>query len=1217
MSGRESMIERVLIANRGAIAVRIIRTLKSMGVEAVSVFSEADRDSLHVSDADLSFYLGDGSATDTYLDKHKIIELALQNQCQAIHPGYGFLSENAEFVEQCERAGIIFLGPTSEQIRAFGLKHRARELAQANDVPLLPGSGVLKDLDDAVVQAKQVGYPVMLKSSAGGGGIGMTLCYDEQQLMNAWQSVLTLSQNNFGSAELFIEKFVERARHIEVQIFGDGQGNVIALGERDCSMQRRNQKVVEEAPAPNLPQQTREAMWRTSVELAESVNYRSAGTVEYIYDDVADRFYFLEVNTRLQVEHGVTEQIFSVDLVRWMVELGSDSFAIEQHRNLKANGHSIQVRLYAENPQLDFQPSSGLICELRFPAASESLRLDHWLAKGTEISALYDPMLAKLIVTADDRQQAISALSSALAQTDIYGLETNLAYLQQLIELPSFQQGQYITATLKGFEFSSPSLRVLHGGTLTTIQDYPARVGYWDIGVPPSGPFDAKSFRIGNQLLANKPDAAGLEITLKGPRLEFSCDQWVALTGAAIKATLDGATISMWRPFMIEKGQVLELGEVSKGARTYLLFAGGLQCPDYLGSKSTFTLGQFGGHCGRALRTGDVLPLAPDTLPNAVADLDLADMAALQSPDNDTELRVICGPHGAPDFLDKEYIDEFYATTWEVHFNSSRTGVRLIGPKPKWARETGGEAGMHPSNLHDNAYAIGSIDFTGDMPVILGPDGPSLGGFVCPATVISADLHKVGQLSPGDRLRFVPVSQDVAVDALKELNQKIQQLDASIDGTAPPANRKVPPANPKAPPASTEIQITRAQLRSEPVCIRPAGDSNLLIEIGEHVLSIRLRFLIHQLMNALADANIDGLRELTPGIRSLQIHFDCLSITQQQVIDHTLRCLSSIEKTESHKVPSRIVHLPLSWDDEQCRLAIEKYQISVRENAPWYPSNIEFIRRINGLASVDEVKQIVFSANYLVMGLGDVYLGAPVATPIDPTHQLVTTKYNPARTWTAENSVGIGGSYLCIYGMEGPGGYQFVGRTLQMWNRYKQTKEFSKPWLLRFFDQIKFYPVSADELLEIRRDFPHGRYPIKIEETEFDLHDYEQQLISNQADIDEFKSMRTKAYETELADWKANGQYYFEVNQSEAPVDQEQVPADMIAIESPVAGSVWQLVAKLGEKVLAGEKLLVLESMKMEIEITAPVDGVLNSFRVERSAQVLPGATVAWFKPNS
>ncbi len=269
---------------------------------------------------------------------------------------------------------------------------------------------------------------------------------------------------------------------------------------------------------------------------------------------------------------------------------------------------------------------------------------------------------------------------------------------------------------------------------------------------------------------------------------------------------------------------------------------------------------------------------------------------------------------------------------------------------------------------------------------------------------------------------------------------------------------------------------------------------------------------------------------------------------------------------------------------------------SVRKDAPWCPDNIEFIRRINGLDSIDEVKKILFEASYVVMGLGDVYLGAPVATPLDPRHRLVTTKYNPARTWTAENSVGIGGSYLCVYGMEGPGGYQFVGRTLQMWNRYRKTREFTNPWLLRFFDQIRFYEVSHEELQQIRRDFPKGQYPLRIEETTFKLSDYEAFIEQHQSEIDAFVKKRNGAFNEELQRWIDNGQMNFDTSGQEAAEEQvDALPEGATAVESHVAGNIWQFMVKPGDKVKAGDVVCILESMKMEIEVVAPEAGVVDS----------------------
>jgi len=766
------MFNKVLIANRGAIATRIIRTLKQLGVSAVAVYAEADIDSLHVSQADEAFSLGSGRASDTYLNQDKLLEIAQRCGAEAIHPGYGFLSENPDFVRRCEAAGLAFIGPTPAQMRAFGLKHTARILARENQMPLLPGSDLLNDINEATITANSIGYPVMLKSTAGGGGIGMQLCRSDEELNKAFDSVRRLSESNFSNNGVFLEKFIEHARHIEVQIFGDGQGNAIALGERDCSTQRRNQKVIEECPAPNIPHTIREQLHTTAVRLVQAVQYRNAGTVEFVYDQGEDQFYFLEVNTRLQVEHGVTEQVYGVDLVAWMLQLAAgDMSALPAVPD--ANGHAIQVRVYAEDPNKDFQPCAGLLNEVNFPQ-QDNLRIDHWIETGTEISPFFDPMLAKVIVTAQTRDQARQQLDEVLAQTRLYGIETNIAYVRAVLNTNEFLQGRIFTRYLNTFIYHPSTLDVISGGTMTTIQDYPGRVGYWHVGVPPSGPFDSYSFCLGNRLLENDATCAGLEITLNGPTLRFNSARQIVLAGAAMRVTLDEVSVPFWQVVTVNAGQVLHFGKVSAaGARSYLLVKDGFSCPNYLGAKSTFTLGQFGGHVGRALRAGDVLHLPAQT--KALKPMAIAE--AIQPAIEQTwTLRVIYGPHGAPDFFTPEDIETFFAATWEVHYNSSRTGIRLIGPKPKWARSDGGEAGMHPSNIHDNAYAIGTIDFTGDMPVILGPDGPSLGGFVCPATVIAADLWKLGQLKAGNKIRFDVVSIDDAVQIQHAQLQQIEQL---------------------------------------------------------------------------------------------------------------------------------------------------------------------------------------------------------------------------------------------------------------------------------------------------------------------------------------------------------------------------------------------------------------------------------------------------------
>ena len=1193
------MFKKLLIANRGTIACRILRTLRALKIESVAVYSEADATSLHIQQADEACSLGEGPAGNTYLQVEKILAVAQRTGATAIHPGYGFLAENAAFAEACEAAGIAFVGPTPQQLRVFGLKHTARALAKQHGVPLLDGTELLESLDAALVAGAQLGYPVMLKSTAGGGGIGMRVCHSAAELREAFDAVKRLGMNNFSDSGVFLEKYIQRARHLEVQVFGDGQGDVLAFGVRDCSVQRRNQKVLEETPAPNLPTGMAEALCAAATKLAHAVSYRSAGTVEFVYDSAAERFYFLEVNTRLQVEHGVTEQVWGVDLVRWMIELAAGDLPplAELAKGLQPRGHAIQARLYAEDPGRDFQPSPGLLTAVDFPKADgKALRIDTWVEAGCEIPPYFDPLIAKLITCAPTREQACAALSQALADTVLYGVESNRDYLRQILGDAPFASGSPWTRCLEGLIYQANTFEVIVAGTQTTVQDFPGRLGYWAVGVPPSGPMDDRALRLGNRLLGNESGAAGLEITLSGPLLRFNTDAVVAVTGAEIPVTLDSIAQPRNTALLIKAGSTLSLGTIAgAGARSYLCLRGGLQVPEYLGSKSTFTLGQFGGHGGRALRAGDVLHIPALTDRACGAQLSAELCTVLSSV---REIRVIYGPHGAPEYFTPAYIDTFLATDWEVHFNSSRTGVRLIGPKPEWVRDSGGEAGLHPSNIHDNPYAIGAVDFTGDMPVILGPDGPSLGGFVCPVTLIEADLWQLGQLKAGDKLRFIPVNIDTARQLAKARKAETVTLRAAPTSWKP---------MPLEPPVILDIGSLDQRLVA-----RLAGDTHLLLEIGQAELDLVLRFRVHALMQALAAKRINGVLDLTPGIRSLQVHYQPETLSLAKLLAVVTGAWDAVCLTPELKVPSRIVHLPLSWDDPACQLAIEKYMTTVRKDAPWCPNNLEFIRRINDLPNLDEVYQTVFAASYLVMGLGDVYLGAPVATPLDPRHRLVTTKYNPARTWTAANSVGIGGAYLCVYGMEGPGGYQFVGRTLQMWNRYREVAAFNgKPWLLRFFDQIRFYPVAAQELLQIRRDFPLGRYPLRIEDSELRLSDYQDFLTEEAEGIEAFRTQQRAAFDAERQRWNVSGQAHFDSEEVAADVGEDApLGQGQHGIDSPIAGNLWQVQVSVGDRVQAGDVLVILESMKMEIPLLAPRAGMVRDVRVQPGSAVCAGQRV-------
>jgi urea carboxylase len=1195
------MFNKVLVANRGVIACRILRTLAKMGISSVAVYSEADRDARHVLDADEAVPIGASAASESYLSADRVLAAAEKTGAQAIHPGYGFLSENVEFAKQCQKRGIAFIGPRVEQMEAFSLKHTAREIARRCGVPMLPGTGVLADRLDALTRAETLGYPVILKSSAGGGGIGMRMCRSDVELGEAFEQVVRLSRNSFRDGNVYLEKFVTQAKHVEAQIFGDGKGRILSLGLRDCSAQRRHQKVIEETPVPGLHASIAESIENSAALLARSVNYASAGTVEFLYDAATCDYFFLEVNTRLQVEHGVTEQVTGLDLVELMIREAAGELPPIETLRVVPKGWSIQARIYAEDPAKNFQPAPGKLTQVTFPGP-EAARVETWVENGTEITPFYDPMIAKIIATGADREEALEHLEHALDQTVLYGTETNLRYLRAVAACETFKTGAMSTSFLANFTASRCAFEVLDGGTQTTVQDYPGRLGYWHVGVPPSGPMDALAFRIANRLVGNREDAAALEMTTIGARLRFDADAQIALTGADMGATLDGVHVPRWEKFAVPAGATLRLGAVKNGgARSYLAIAGGIDVPRFLGSLGTFMLGGFGGHAGRALRAGDVVHLLDSATDKSAP----TKLETNQQPVYAKQwgIGVLYGPHGEPEFLTPSDIAMLFKTEWRVHYHSDRTGIRLIGPRPEWARKDGGEAGLHPSNIHDNAYAIGSIDFTGDMPILLGPDGPSLGGFVCPAVVVEAERWKMGQLKAGDTIRFRRITLHQAEAREEALERAIATLTKPLPQL--PRDSKEEPAILFSNEARKPITVYRAD-----------GDKYLLVEFGPRALDLGLRFRVHLLEGKLRAAGMPGIIDITPGVRSLQIHYDNRRLRREELLAALESFDAEIPERPEIAVPSRTIYLPLSWNDPATQLAQAKYTQSVRPDAPWCPDNIEFIRRINGLGSVDEVHRIVFDASYLVLGLGDVYLGAPVATPLDPRHRLVTTKYNPARTWTPENAVGIGGAYMCVYGMEGPGGYQLVGRTVQVWNTHRVTPTFVEglPWSLRFFDQIRFYPVSTEELQDLRRAILHGVFNPRVEVTQFNLAHYETHLDSIRPGIELFKERQTRAFHEERERWRINGQLDSAASTPDMPemdVTEQAVPEGCEAVVAPMAASVFQVAVETGQPVKKGQRLVVLDAMKIELEIAAPIAGIVQAVLCKAGQMVQAGQQVA------
>ena len=1229
------MFSKILIANRGAIATRAERTFKKMGVASVAVYSEADRDSLHVENADEAICLGEGNAQATYLDANKVIAAAKETGAEAIFPGYGFLSENVQFARRCAAEGIVFIGPEPEQMEQFGLKHVARRIAEEAGVPLAPGTGLIATVDGALAAADEIGYPVMLKSTAGGGGIGIKICHDAGELEGAFESARHLAEANFGDGDVFLEKYVERARHVEVQIFGDAT-RAAAIAERDCSVQRRNQKVVEECPAPNFPDELRTRMLAAAESLAQSVGYRSAGTVEFLYDEQSEEFYFLEVNTRLQVEHGITEECCGIDLVEWMVsEAAGETVAWDELH--KPAGHAIEVRLYAEDCGNGFLPAMGKVDEVVWP---EDARVETWIRKGVEVTSFFDPMLAKIIVHAGSREAAVRRMHEVLDELRVYGVTTNRAYIESLFESEPYREAHLFTHMLDDFHPAEAAIEVLDGGIQATVQDYPGMVGYWAVGVPPLGPMDSYSFRLGNAVLGNDEGAAGLELTMRGGAYRFRCACWFCIAGADMAATLDGEPVARLKAVRANRGNVLRFGAAMDGMRAYLLVKGGIDVPVILGSRSTFVDGRFGGVNGRALRAGDVLALfkdaeGNDALPSAAAAPAPApaclcsgfSVAAQSVPSfgHSWTIGVIVGPLSDGEFLRPEFFETLTSATYTVNYDSARTGVRLNGPAPQWAREDGGEAGLHPSNIHDNPYSICALDLTGDQPILLGPDGPSLGGFVCPVVVAISQRWILGQLRPGDEVRFQVLSLGEAAALRERMEEAIVTVrSAACDESAiapgaagGKACKKVfdlafslPEPSPFAP--DDAILLTRGE-GDERLCIRQSGEDALLVEYGPMKLDIALRFRVHVLMQHIEQSGLDVI-DLTPGIRSLQVHFDPSKTSLADMCARVAEVDAALPALEDITVPSRIVHLPLSWDDPQTQLAARRYQETTRPDAPWCPSNPEFIRRINGLGSIDDVRRIVFDADYLVLGLGDVYLGAPVATPVDPRHRMVTTKYNPARPWTPENAVGIGGAYLCVYGMEGPGGYQFVGRTTQMWNPVQPTAAFApgKPWLLDFFDQLRFYPVGADEILKLRRDCLRGRFNPRIEETTFNLGDYLRFLKENEESISRFKEHQEASFQAEHDRWVEQGLDVFVSDEpTEAAFADDDVPAGCEPVSAQISGAVWKVVADERAHVESGDEVVVLESMKMEFPVCAPRAGTVEKLAVARGSLVTAGQMVA------
>ena len=441
-------MQRVLIANRGEIACRIVRSCRRLGLEAAVVYSDADASALHVELSDAAFHIGPSQPAASYLNIPRILDAAREAGAHAVHPGYGFLAENPDFACAVQAAGLIWVGPTPDNIIAMGDKACARQLAQAAGVPVLPGSRSFgaSELDGLELAAEDVGYPLLVKAAAGGGGIGMRIVHRVDDLQRAVHATQGIATRSFGNGSVYLERYISKARHVEIQVFGLGQCRAIHLWERDCSIQRRFQKIIEESPAPNLPPSVRNDMAASAVRLAASVDYRGAGTIEFLVDVDSNEFYFLEMNTRIQVEHPVTEMITGVDLVALQLHLAAGADLSHLHPDgAEAVGHALECRLYAENPDRMFLPTPGTISRLVLPPSDDVVRIDTGVREGDKVTAYYDPMIAKIIVRGHSRHESVGRMRAALRSIEIGGLTTNLKFLQRVIDSDPFLDGDIFT----------------------------------------------------------------------------------------------------------------------------------------------------------------------------------------------------------------------------------------------------------------------------------------------------------------------------------------------------------------------------------------------------------------------------------------------------------------------------------------------------------------------------------------------------------------------------------------------------------------------------------------------------------------------------------------------------------------------------------------------------------------------------------------------------
>jgi urea carboxylase len=594
-------------------------------------------------------------------------------------------------------------------------------------------------------------------------------------------------------------------------------------------------------------------------------------------------------------------------------------------------------------------------------------------------------------------------------------------------------------------------------------------------------------------------------------------------------------------------------------------------------------------------------------------------------PANEWKVGCLVGPHAAPEYFTEDGMRMFFETPWRVHHNSARPGVRLIGPKPEWARSNGGAGGSHPSNVIDNVYAVGTINFTGDMPIFIGRDGPSLGGFVCNVTVPQAEMWKMGQVKPDDLITFVPLTMTQCIDRRTAQLATLQSVYAASGCEGPELRAPKPLGSDFASHLDSCNAVLYTTSHEDDGTDHPdvrcllQGDEYVLVEFGPPKMDLRLRFRVEGIERFLRACGVKGLLETAPGVRSLQIRYDNSLLPLEKLRTILLRADDCVPSANSMKVTTRVLHLPCVLHDKWCAEAVEKYTKSNKAShgeqwtRPYLPDNTEFVAKQNGLGTAEDVNNIILKASYLVLGLGDVYLGCPAALPVNPTHRIMNPKYNPARTYTPQGAIGIGGSFMCLYPTASPGGYQLVGRSLPIWNAFcvNSLYEEGKPWLLRMFDQVRFFEVSEAELEDAFEKFQHGLYTPKTEEEVFDVEEYSRWISTPEmvAAADAFEAKRA-AGEASI-DWADVDAQSSEQPEALVGVDDEDpLVAGLTRVPTPCTANVWKVCVDVGDEIKEGETVAVLEAMKMEYNVVSPCSGVVKAIKVGQGQAVKQGALI-------